>query len=78
MLFIISGTRCSELDTCDKCKSNPRCGWCNDPSDTGIGKCVSGSDTGPVTFNETTGTHAVDFDVCPAERWHFIECPCKS
>lgn len=70
-------TRCSDLYTCEDCKSNPACGWCNDVSNTGLGKCVRGSATGPVTKNNVTGKYEVDDDICPNERWHFIECPCK-
>ncbi|XP_045189684.2 attractin-like protein 1 [Mercenaria mercenaria] len=68
-------TQCSDVYTCEDCKSNPGCGWCNDVSNTGLGKCVRGSASGPVAMNNSTGKYDVDIGICPAERWHFIKCP---
>ena len=79
ILFCTSfpATRCSDLYTCRDCSSHPACGWCNDPSNTGLGKCVEGSASGPMTLNKTSGLYALDTAVCKAEQWHFIDCPRK-
>ncbi|XP_021361114.1 attractin-like isoform X3 [Mizuhopecten yessoensis] len=65
-----AATRCADLLTCEKCQSNPMCGWCNDPSNTGIGKCTEGGAIGPghnpIQANNTQ---------CPADRWFFTQCP---
>ncbi|XP_069140084.1 attractin-like protein 1 isoform X2 [Argopecten irradians] len=65
-----AATRCSDLLTCETCQSNPMCGWCNDPSNTGIGKCLEGGAVGPgydpLNANNTQ---------CPANRWFFTQCP---
>ena len=77
MFCYVSATRCSDLYTCEDCKSNPACGWCNDASNTGLGKCVRGAASGPVSIDNTTQRYQVDMSICPADRWHFIKCPCK-
>jgi len=33
---------CSDINTCDKCLTNPKCGWLNDISNTGKGRCIEG------------------------------------
>ncbi|KAL4231921.1 hypothetical protein ACF0H5_009497 [Mactra antiquata] len=68
-------TRCEDLRSCDECKTHPTCGWCNDVSNTGLGKCVPGGASGPMTRNSTTGDYELNIDSCPADRWHFITCP---
>ncbi|XP_052771601.1 attractin-like protein 1 isoform X2 [Mya arenaria] len=70
-----TSTRCSDLHTCEDCKTNPACGWCNDVSNTGLGKCVQGSARGPATLNNVTLEYELNSNTCPAERWFFIECP---
>ncbi|XP_052255440.1 attractin-like protein 1 isoform X1 [Dreissena polymorpha] len=70
-----SSTKCSDLATCDECKNNPACGWCNDESNTGLGRCMQGSYVGPMTLNNGTGEYEVDTGMCPALRWHFVDCP---
>ncbi|XP_074598114.1 attractin-like protein dsd isoform X2 [Brevipalpus obovatus] len=56
---------CADIPTCDACQKNPRCGWCDDGSGTGVGKCMEGSYTGSLEA----------FTSCPKERWHFVSCP---
>ncbi|XP_064603271.1 LOW QUALITY PROTEIN: attractin-like protein 1 [Liolophura sinensis] len=58
-----SKTMCGELKTCDECHSNPRCGWCNSPNNTGLGMCMEGGDSGDLEKN------------CPDKRWFFTSCP---
>ncbi|XP_062573722.1 attractin-like protein 1, partial [Saccostrea cucullata] len=65
-------TRCSDLHSCKDCQSNPLCGWCNDPSNTGIGRCMEGGASGPVN---QTNSHLTDLSKCPASQWFFINCP---
>ncbi|XP_053204126.1 attractin-like protein 1 [Panonychus citri] len=59
-----SGLNCEDIQTCDACQNNPRCGWCEDGSNTGVGKCMEGSYMSP-RIPES----------CPAKRWHFVSCP---
>ncbi|KAK3590248.1 hypothetical protein CHS0354_041323 [Potamilus streckersoni] len=68
-----AATRCSDMHTCEECKMNPSCGWCNDVSNTGVGKCMSGSASGPLdlSFKHPVVNHTI----CPVERWHFVKCP---
>ncbi|XP_061186273.1 attractin-like protein 1 isoform X2 [Saccostrea echinata] len=65
-------TRCSDLHSCKDCQSNPMCGWCNDPSNTGIGRCMEGGASGPVN---QTDHQLTDLSKCPANQWFFINCP---
>ncbi|XP_056005895.1 attractin-like protein 1 isoform X1 [Ostrea edulis] len=65
-------TRCSDLHSCKECQSNPMCGWCNDPSNTGIGRCMEGGASGPVNH---TDHQLTDLSRCPANQWFFIDCP---
>ncbi|XP_039300291.1 attractin-like protein 1 isoform X2 [Nilaparvata lugens] len=53
---------CSDYRTCDECRNAPECGWCDDGSGTGLGKCLSG------------GAHN-SMDVCQKEHWYFTRCP---
>ncbi|KAL3095437.1 hypothetical protein niasHS_007536 [Heterodera schachtii] len=61
---------CELQKTCSDCQSiGPRCGWCDDGSGTGLGKCVEGTNSG-----------ALDPNQCPADRWYFTgepECQCN-
>lgn len=74
MLLILSvvATRCSELSTCEVCQENPACGWCDDVSNTGLGTCMEGGNSGPVEMNGTTPV--LRLDKCPVSRWYFTEC----
>nr|XP_022341694.1 attractin-like protein 1 isoform X2 [Crassostrea virginica] len=65
-------TRCSDLHSCKDCQGNPLCGWCNDPSNTGIGKCLEGGASGPVNQSDHRLT---DLGRCPASQWFFVDCP---
>lgn len=67
-----AATRCSDLHTCDQCQANPKCGWCNDKTNTGLGKCMEGGLQGPVN-NQSL----IDLGSCDKNRWFFIGCPGK-
>lgn len=61
----ISGrSPCGFYKTCSQCRDDPACGWCDDGSQTGLGKCLLGGDSGPQEEME-----------CPEHRWHFTHCP---
>jgi len=49
----------------------PGCGWCDDGSGTGLGKCLQGGKDGPFpgSGNPT--------DSCSKPNWNFIDCPGK-
>ena len=67
-------TNCSHIQTCDKCQLNPRCGWCDDGTGTGVGKCLEGSQEGPHSWFNSSGP-SLDTSVCPKPDWHFTSCP---
>ncbi|RWS30423.1 attractin-like protein [Leptotrombidium deliense] len=68
-----SSLSCSDIQSCDKCQKNPRCGWCDDGSATGVGLCLEGSAEAPYMWN---GTHYNRADnACPSRHWHFTSCP---
>ncbi|XP_043480588.1 attractin isoform X2 [Leptopilina heterotoma] len=56
---------CSFYSSCSNCISDPACGWCDDGSGTGRGRCMSG---GARHWNSGT-------DTCVNDRWYFTECP---
>ncbi len=62
---------CASYQTCKECQANPECGWCDDETGTGLGTCIEGSYRGPMENKQ------VDYDLCPADRWFFVDCPCK-
>ncbi|KAI1731926.1 kelch motif domain-containing protein [Ditylenchus destructor] len=61
---------CEVQKTCSDCQLvGPRCGWCDDGSGTGLGKCLPGSGSEPLQKN-----------LCPASRWFFTgepSCQCN-
>lgn len=61
----VSGrSNCGFYKTCNQCRDDPACGWCDDGSMTGLGKCLPGGDSGPQDEME-----------CRQNRWHFTNCP---
>ncbi|XP_018329605.1 attractin isoform X2 [Agrilus planipennis] len=63
-------SQCSFYMTCAQCRDDPACGWCDDGSKTGLGRCLPGGYTGP-----TLHTQSLPSSTCPHERWHFTNCP---
>jgi hypothetical protein len=57
---------CSSHNSCANCRADPACGWCDDGSDTGRGKCLPGGARQP--------SHKSP-ERCPLDRWFFTECP---
>ena len=57
------------MKSCRDCHMLPGCGWCDDGSGTGLGKCLQGGKDGPFlkSGNSTAG--------CSEPNWNFIECP---
>lgn len=43
---------CSFYRTCNECQSDPECGWCDDGSGTGLGKCLPGGNNGNYDISE--------------------------
>ncbi len=72
---------CGDYDTCDSCRSNPACGWCDDGSLTGLGGCRIGGASGPMHRRSWSHGHAewvLNATSCPTsigESWHFTTCP---
>lgn len=64
---ILDPNDCEMQKTCMDCQLvGPRCGWCDDGSNTGLGTCLRGSDSGPL-----------DAIRCPINRWYFTGEPIK-
>ena len=57
---------CSGYNTCDNCHGDPGCGWCRDPSDTGLGSCGEGGYLSPLQES-----------FCSDDHWFYEQCPCK-
>lgn len=66
-------TNCSDIQTCDKCQQNPRCGWCDDGSGTGVGKCLEGAAKGPYVWSPDGPKYTSG--VCSKSNWFFTSCP---
>ena len=60
-------TKCEGHLTCKTCQSDPRCGWCDDGTMTGSGKCMEGTLD---MDNEKTCTATSD-----VKRWYWVNCP---
>uniref|UniRef100_V5HAB2 Putative attractin n=2 Tax=Ixodes ricinus TaxID=34613 RepID=V5HAB2_IXORI len=58
-----SALSCEDFQTCSRCQEHERCGWCDDGSQTGKGRCMDGAASGPLA------------GPCPAHNWHFTGCP---
>ena len=71
----VTGTRCSQLRTCEECQANPSCGWCDDGSNTGLGTCMEGGSIGPMV--KQGEKMVIDHFKCPNPQWYFTSCPCK-
>lgn len=76
MILNALGLNCKDIQTCDQCQKNPRCGWCDDGSGTGLGACMEGSASGPVV--QRGSAYSVNNSICPAGQWYFTSCPGKS
>ncbi|KAL5284023.1 ATRN family protein [Megaselia abdita] len=59
-----SGSQCGFYKTCNQCRDDPACGWCDDGSMTGLGNCLPGGASGPQDVLE-----------CPVRSWFFTACP---
>ncbi len=62
---------CEESKNCTECQGNSRCGWCNDPSDTGKGQCLDGGFTSP---RQNESCNQMDL-FGQTETWNFDLCP---
>lgn len=60
-----TSSQCSFFSTCAQCRAEPACGWCDDGSRTGLGKCLAGGSGGPAPRQRQ----------CNSEQWHFTTCP---
>ena len=58
--------------TCRSCQNDPRCGWCDDGTGRGSGKCLEGSLEGVSESNEIG---SVKNKTCPAKNWFWVDCP---
>lgn len=62
---------CEQRTNCSSCQELSECGWCNDPSDTGLGQCrlggFGGSRNGSLCQLEG-GSSMIQ------EEWQFLQC----
>ena len=70
--YCFLGTKCAYMNTCSDCHTLPGCGWCDDGSGTGLGRCMEGGDDGA----RSRSVNSSDVQ-CPKERWNFVGCPRK-
>uniref|UniRef100_A0A6G1SGD8 Attractin n=1 Tax=Aceria tosichella TaxID=561515 RepID=A0A6G1SGD8_9ACAR len=68
---------CSDIETCDACLSNPRCGWLNDQSQSGLGRCLDGTSSGPLA---NTNANLFEPNITtksegPLANWFYTSCP---
>lgn len=69
---------CADIESCDKCLTNPKCGWLNDISNTGKGKCIEGDSSGPsFGSNSTPGELSTHTSITPTAlpNWYYTSCP---
>lgn len=70
---------CRQRTNCSSCQQLPQCGWCNDPSDTGLGRCSLGGVSSPrnattcVQQQQLGGSGAQDM-VGEEGEWQFYQC----
>lgn len=57
-------SQCDFYRSCTQCRDDPACGWCDDGSNTGLGRCLPGGNSGPQ-----------DEVMCAAASWFFTHCP---
>jgi len=58
-------TECAGHKTCKSCQSDPRCGWCDDGTQTGSGTCMDGT-----LFGSSKSS-----TICPTNNWFWVHCP---
>lgn len=67
---------CADIETCDKCLTNPKCGWLNDISNTGKGRCIEGTSLGPSFNSSMTPTDSTDTSaIVTLPNWYYTSCP---
>jgi len=66
-----SSLKCEGMKSCRDCHMLPGCGWCDDGSGTGLGKCIQGGDHGPFPPPWNSNSSAT----CSKPHWNFIDCP---
>ncbi|XP_023308777.2 attractin [Lucilia cuprina] len=60
----LSTAQCGYYNSCSQCLDDPACGWCDDGTNTGLGKCIEGGALKPHNSAE-----------CPSSQWYFTSCP---
>ncbi|KAH8291888.1 hypothetical protein KR054_001951 [Drosophila jambulina] len=60
----LSSAQCGYYNSCQQCLDDPACGWCDNGSNTGLGRCVVGGALAPYDDTE-----------CALKHWFFTSCP---
>ncbi|KAF4528316.1 hypothetical protein B566_EDAN016846 [Ephemera danica] len=55
---------CNFYASCAECQENPACGWCDDGTGTGVGRCLKGGNKNPENS-----------EFCHTDSWFFTNCP---
>lgn len=67
-IFCLKAVKCSGYKTCISCHKLPGCGWCDDGSGTGLGRCMDGGANGPFLSK-----NSIIPETCT--NWFFMKCP---
>ena len=73
---ICDRTQCEDQTSCSSCQLLPHCGWCNDPSDSGLGVCTPGGFVGPLGNNSSCLVEGQKGEQVEGE-WQFDVCSCE-
>lgn len=66
---------CADIETCDKCLTNPKCGWLNDISNTGKGRCIEGTSLGPSIDSSIALGEPGSTAPATLPNWFYTSCP---
>lgn len=71
---------CADIETCDKCLTNPKCGWLNDISNSGKGRCIEGTSNGPSIMaanliGDASNSSSTSLQPAGLQNWYYSSCP---
>lgn len=75
---------CADIETCDRCLANPKCGWLNDIDNRGKGRCMEGTQSGPFGLSgnlasigqaNISNTTQLETSLGNFPNWYYTSCP---
>lgn len=77
---------CGDIETCDKCLTNPKCGWLNDIDNRGKGRCMEGTQAGPFSLSDNlasfgtsntslSSNNQLELGLGGFPNWYYTSCP---